>query len=103
MSNHILHQFDESWISDLTACSHGQDEAELRRALGERASRRARANSKNRAGRRRPLFFAALLASLSFSLGYSFHSHFSVTDLEQKARSVESQYLRTPPDGHTSK
>jgi len=91
MSYHILHQFDETWLDEITQPDLNVQESQLCEALNMRRKRRMQNRLVDRLRLRELIVIAATIVVALSSLLYSVHTSRKVAELQQRLQFIESR------------
>jgi cell division protein FtsL len=91
MSYHILHQFDETWLDEITRPDLSVQEAQLSEALNMRRKRRMQNRLVDRLRFRELIVIAATIVVALASLLYSVHTSRKMAELQQRLQLIESR------------
>jgi hypothetical protein len=91
MSYHILHQFDEAWLDEITQTDLSTQASQLCEALNMRRKRRMQDRLVDRLRLRELIVIAAAIVVALASLFYSVHTSRKATELQQRLQFIESR------------
>jgi cell division protein FtsL len=91
MSYHILHQFDEAWLDEITQPDLSVQASQLREALNMRRKRRMQDRLVDRLRLRELIVIAATIVVALASLLYSVHTGRKAAELQQRLQAIESR------------